>query len=261
MAIQTDPAREFADFCMRLRDPVGTSGAEYLAGKFGIPAWSTDFFSAIFIINKRIDTLDTLFQGMDLEEDLKRMASSQLGVVKQAFSQSGLSNNWQNSISQNLTDAQLFPIKMASGYLVKSHGYSVPDGEELDSIILELNSLIEWLEQIDVVDNDFIRSALIDGLKAAQIRITKVEWYGWLDAFDTMREVISAYLLVERGMPDVGVSPPYEAMFKRSGLFIKKFYDSVKFTKEAVEAGDWLLRGYGAVALIGHSNQIAGLLS
>jgi hypothetical protein len=69
-------------------------------------------------------------------------------------------------------------------------------------------------------------------------------------------------MALERGMPDPNVSPPYEAVIKKNGEFLRKTFERVKFAKEVSEVGDWLLRGYGALQIIGHAQpSIVGLLT
>ena len=53
MTTVTDPARELADICMRLTDGVSTKGDDFLAAKFQVAVWSTEFFQIIFCISKK----------------------------------------------------------------------------------------------------------------------------------------------------------------------------------------------------------------
>jgi hypothetical protein len=69
-------------------------------------------------------------------------------------------------------------------------------------------------------------------------------------------------MALERGMPVPNASPPYDAAVKKVSEFLRKTFERVKFTKEATEVADWLLRGYGALQAIGHAQPaIAGLLT
>lgn len=259
MTINTDPAREFTDFCMKLRESTGVSGADHLASKFGVVAWSTVFYEIITIIHKRIDSLDALLNSMSIDDDLKSMSSTQLNVIRGAFSNGGLNNSWSNAVTQQLTDAQLFPIKMASAILKESHGYTVPDSGEVAEIIADLDTLLIWLRDAQFVDNDFIRLALIEGLENFHIRLVHVEWYGWLETFGAMKGVIAAYLFLERGMPSQNVEPSYEAMLKKTQVFMQKCFDKAKFTKDVQETADWALRGYGALTAIAQASGSASI--
>lgn len=263
MTKTSDPARDFTDLCLRLRSqPVKIAGASFLASEFEVTVWATDFMLILASIHQRIDALRSMIGGTDLDEDLKRTASDCLEAIRRAFTIDGLTNQWEYSVLNHLTDAHLTPVRMTSGYVRLLNGYEVPDDAELAEIITEIEALIGWLSDINLTDKDFIRESLIEGLQGFLFRISRVGYFGWPDAFESLKAVITAYMALERGMPDPNASPPYEAAAKKVSEFLLKTFERVKFTKEATEVGDWLLRGYGALQAIGHAQPaIAGLLT
>ena len=156
----------------------------------------------------------------------------------------------------------MLPIRMASAYVRPNFGVVVPTAEEMSEFIGLIDDLLGWLDVAQLTEKDFIRAALIDGLRAFRFKAERVGWYGWLDTMGSLREVIAAYLMLERELPDPNVSPPYEAMVRKTGEFLKTVFGRVKFVKDAVSMGDWLLRGYGALQVAQHApNGLAGLLT
>jgi hypothetical protein len=263
MSKLSDPARDFTDLCLKIRNaPANVGGAESLAAQFIVAAWSTDFMLILASIHQRIEALRIMIEETDLDDDIKATARGCLERVRHAFSMVGLANPWQHAIDNFLTDNNLTPIRMASGYVRVNHGYYIPDENELSELSGDIESLIDWLSKINIHEKDFIRSSLIDGLQGFLFRINRVGFFGWPDSFESLKAVVSAYMALERGMPDPNVSPPYEAMVKKVSDFLRKTFERVKFAKDVSETGDWLLRGYGALQAIGHLQpSIAGLLT
>lgn len=263
MSTKSDPARDFTDLCLRLRlKYADRPGAEALAAMFSVSAWSTDFMLILASIHQRIEALKLMIFETDLDEDIKDTAYSCLEGVRKAFAINGLGNTWNHSIQTYLTNENLTPIRMTSGYVRVSYGYEIPDDEEIEIISDDVRALISWLRDHEIVDRDFIRAALIEGLEGFLFRIERVGSFGWPDSFESLKAVITAYMALERGMPEANQSPPYEAIVKRTGEFLRGVFERVKFAKDVSEAGDWLLRGYGALQAVGHAQPaIAGLLT
>lgn len=261
MSITTDPAREFADLCRRLRNHNNKTGAEVLAEWFEVAAWSTEFMLIMASVHQRITDLKEMIDESELDQDIKHEAFIRLEQVRLAFGFAGFANPWTHSVEHYLNDANLMTIRMASAYLRPKHGYTVPEGEELDELISLIDDLLNWLSEKELTERDFIRTAMIDGLTNFRFRVVRVGWFGWPDTFETLREVIAAYMALERGQPQEE-SPIYEAMLKKVGSALKSVFDKVKFVKDVQETGDWLLKCYGAVHAVAYvSPTVAGLLT
>ncbi len=262
MSITTDPAREFTDFCQKLRTASEVSGADTLATHFGVDGWSTEFMLILATIHQRITNLRAMIDKTDLDDDIKVAAFNCLEHTRNAFSYSGLANLWSYSTKHYLTDANLLPIRMASAYVRPQHGYTVPDSEGVADLVGRVEDLLAWLTEAELSERDFIRSAIIEGLNGFLFRLQRVGWFGWPDTLESLKAVIAAYLALERAAPEPNVSPPYEAMMKKVGGLLKTVFERVKFAKDVQEAGDWLLRGYGAMHAVGNAYpSIAGLLT
>jgi hypothetical protein len=211
--------------------------------------------------HQRISDLKEMIDESDLDQDIKQEAFDRLEQVRLAFGIAGLANAWTHSVQHYLNDTNLIPIRMTSAYVRPKHGYTVPAGEELDELISLIDDLLGWLREKELTERDFIRTAIIDGLANFRFRMVRVGWFGWPDTFQSLREVIAAYMALERGQPEGG-SPIHDAMLKKVGSALQSVFDKVKFVKEVQESGDWLLRCYGAVHAIAYvSPSVAGLLT
>lgn len=262
MTTITDPVREFTDFCQTLRVPDTKTGGEFLAARFDVEPWSSDFFQILSSIHSRIEVLKSIISETDLDDDITQMALDNLETVRTAFSFNGLSNQWTHSVTNYLSDAALMPVRMASGYVRTQYGYTIPSEEELEEIAADVQQLLEWLRQTELTEQDFIRSALIEGLELFLMRLKRTGWYGWPETFSSLREVVAAYLALERGRPEANVAPPYEAMLKKVGSTLQTIFAKVKVAKDVQEVGDWVLRGYGVLYAVGHASKpLAGLLT
>lgn len=238
------------------------AGAELLARRFSVQVWSTEFILIIASIHQRIDALRVMLGETDLDGDIKIAAQNGLESIRAVFSMAGFANPWSHSVKTFLTDANLNLIRMASLYVRTNHGYYALEKEELDDVVNDCVTLIDWLKSAELTENDFIRGALIDGLEGFVFKLNRVGYFGWPDSFESLKNVIAAYMALERGMPDANVSPPYEAAVKKTGEVLRKTFERIKLTKEVSEVGDWLLRGYVGLQAIGHvSPAIAGLLT
>ncbi len=262
MPLTTDPAREFTDLCQRIRNPENRPGGDVLAQHFDVKPWSTEFMLILACIHQRITALREMIDETELDPDIKQAAFDCLENIRNAFSLNGLANHWSHSTQNYLTDASLMPIRMASAYVRPSYGYTVPDNDELSEFLDTINLLLEWLRKHELVERDFIRTAIIEGLEGFAFRVERVGWFGWPDTMDSLKAVVAAYLALERGQPPENASPPYDAMLKKVGEGLSTIFERVKFVKEVNEMGDWLLKGYGALCASGllHSH-ISGLLT
>lgn len=261
MGHATDPAREFTDLCQNLKEPLQMSGADYLAQKFEVLPWSTDFMIILASLHKRITTLHDMLDETALDADIKQVSFDCLEQVRNSFALVGLSNAWPHSIQNYLTDANLRPIRMASAYVRPRHGYTIPDESELEELLSMIGELLDWLRTAELTERDFIRTAIIEGLSDFEFRVRRVGWFGWPDTFESLKAIVSAYIALERGQPDLNVSTTYEATLKKLGGFLQKTFDRFKFAKDVQETGDWALRIYGALhAAALTSPTVAGLL-
>lgn len=262
MSAITDPARELADLCSELKGGGKATGSDFLASKFGVPAWSAEFFQIIFVITKRIDDLALIVQDLEMDDDFKREAISHLKAIKQAFTQAGLNNAWSTVEERFLNSTNIQPIKMLSPYVRKSINYPKLDKGEQAQLVLEIAELESWLKEHQIVEQDFIRQALLDGVSQFKFRLERVGWLGWGYTISSLRDVISAYMALERGFPDANISPDAGAILMKTKAAIGVVFEKMKFAKDAWETGDFALKAYGAASLMLQAHHVfGGLLS
>lgn len=261
MTALTDPARELADVCSKLASGSGARGDDYLASAFDVPAWSPEFYQILFCIAERADFVISLVNELDLDEDFKEEAASHVRQVKQAFNLNAMSNAWSSYGLKQLGPENLQPIKMLSPMIRQNISYPKLSDKELQKLLGEIEELSSWLSEHQTKEQDFIRQAILDGLLQFQFRLARVGWVGWGYTLESLREVIGAYMALERGLSPKDVDPVAKAVLKKVAAFVKTFYETTQFTKGVVETGDFMLRAYAAVSLITHGGSIAGLIS
>jgi len=262
MARTSDLARDLTDLCIELRQlPGKPDGPTALAGFFNVEPWSAEFMLIMASLNQRIEALRSMINSIELDEDIRESASSCLENIRNAFTAGGLLNQWSHSINTFLSDANVQPIRLTSGYIRERHGYIVPSKDEVDEMIAHAESLREWLVDANLQDRDFIRTALIEGIDSFIFKITRFGHFGWTEVLESLKSVVSAYMALERGMVEGAEPSIYEAAAKKVASFLKLSFEKVKSTKEVYEVSDWVLRGYGALHAIPDAKSVvAGLL-
>ncbi|MDX8460838.1 hypothetical protein [Mesorhizobium humile] len=234
-----------------------------MAEQFGVEPWSKEFYQIIFCIIERADYLIALIDEIELDEDIRNEAKTHVNQAKLAFSKASLSNRWTKDGPglSRLKRENIQPIKMLSPQVRQKISFPKLNGEELSELVAMLDELEGWLQEHQLKEQDFIRQALIDGTRQVRFRLERVGWLGWGYTVESLRDVIGAYLALERGFPDLTTAPDAEAVLKKTGAFIKKFYEKTALIKDVSDTADFLLRAYGATTLLLKGAGIAGLLT
>ena len=257
----TDPARELAEVCEALSQNVDQRGYSFLASQFKVDPWSAEFFQILFCIMDRINYVEMLVGGLNVDDDVKAELIGCLRTMRSAFSENSISGNWKAAGGPDYLKREYSrPIKTLSGQIRAVAPVPKLDVRERDELIAQLDELLTWLNSHQIAEQDFIRQALIDGLKQFRFRLEKMQWVGWGYTLAGLRDVIGAYLALERGSEEIENST-HAAILKKLGEFIKGAYAKLGDAKDLVEKGDFVLRAYGAYALIAQPSGIAGLIS
>jgi len=133
---------------------------------------------------------------------------------------------------------------------------------EVDEIFGEVEALRGWLSEHQLAEQDFIRQALLEGLERFLFRLERLSWLGWGYTLESLKEVVAAYMLLERKGIDPSEDPNSAAILQKVDATLKSVYQKVGVVKDVADMGDWLLKLYGAGALIYQSSPaIAGLLT
>ena len=133
--------------------------------------------------------------------------------------------------------------------------------EEIADLVGEIDDLTAWLREQQVRDLDFIRQTLIDGLTQVRFRLERIGWLGIGYVLASLKEVIGAYMALERGTVDVNAEPVSAAILQKTSGLLTKIYEKIQTVKSVSESADFLLKAYVAADLIFKGNQtISGLL-
>jgi len=134
--------------------------------------------------------------------------------------------------------------------------------DEQAALLLEVSQLLEWLGQHQLAERDFIRQAITDGLRQFQFRLERIGWLGWGYALDSLREVIGAYLALERGVEDPQSAPDAEAVLRKTAAFTKGVFAKVGSIRETAGDVAFMVLAYEQVVKIAQGKaSIAGLLT
>ncbi|PCD02663.1 hypothetical protein COC42_14835 [Sphingomonas spermidinifaciens] len=262
MPAKTDPASEFAALCDKLAPAVDARGSDHLASMFNVEEWSLEFYQILFCIIERANLIKQLMETIPEAAHIAPDAIAHIDDLLQGFKPLAMQKVWGHVGAQHVNAKNIQPIKILSAFLRMHVSYpALSDAERADVIGL-VDELLTWLEDIQIAENDFIRQALIDGLRQFSFRLERVEWLGWGYTVASLRDVIGAYLALERGLPNDGSAPQADAIVRKVGAGLKGIYERVGFAKDAVERADFILKAYGAASLYVHSHGgIAGLLT
>lgn len=262
MPTKTDPARELSDLIRSINLPAKKRLDQGLADLFGVSPWSSEFYQIIFTISSRIDELIAMVDTLPLDDDHKAETADGLRIIQQAFGPNGLQNAYSHSLQQYLSPATVAPLSALSGLVRPIRGYPKLDDTEHAELLATTDELLGWLNDHQLSEQDFIRQALIEGLTQVRFRLERIRWLGWGYTLHGLRDVISAYFALERGMPQDGTNPPAEAMIKLVSKFVRGFFEKTGFAKDVIDTGDFMLKAYGTVQLlIAGQTTVAGLLS
>lgn len=259
----TDPARELAELCGALQAASDHRGEDYLASVFGVEVWSREFYQIVFTIIERCSLVQRIIGDLDVDEDYKTELISRVTTIMGAFSATSMRQKWSQHGFQHVSEVHVGPLKAISGLARQRVAYARLSDDEIATIDGDVATLLEWLNEHQLAGEDFIRQALIEGLEHFRFRLSKLKWLGWGYTLDSLREVISAYMLLERSGIDRQSNPDAAAVLQKVGSVVQRIYGKVAATKDVAETGDWLLRAYGAGSLMYQSGQaaVAGLLA
>lgn len=251
--ILTDPARELAELCENLRTNLSADnvrGEVYLSERFGVEANSKAYFEILFTIAERVEEICQIINRLDLDQDYKDDLRAHVIQISGSFSAQSLRSPWSQIINTCLSRENVQPLKGLSGQVRQYVAYRKLNKSEIEEVNSDLDSLLSWLLEHQISENDFIRRALIEGLRRVRFRLKNLEWVGCGYALEGLKDVIHAYVMLERSGIDPVRNPDAEAMLKFTGGFITKTFAKLKTAKDVVDVGDLLLKAYGMVSLV-----------
>lgn len=258
----TDPARELADICTQLSEGSRQNGATFLASRFEVPEWSTEFFQIIFLFSKRADELIAILNDLDIDDDYRQEFAGHIRSIQRTFSPDGLNNQWNHATANYINPANVNSVKALSGLVRPLYSYPKLNAEEQADILGEVEALLGWLKEHQLNERDFIRQAIIDGLEHFCFRLKRAGWLGWGYTVESLRDVISAYLALERGTPDLQSAPDAEAVLRKTVACIKSVFSKVGTVRETAGDAAFMILAYEQIVKVAQGKApLAGLLT
>jgi hypothetical protein len=259
----TDPARELAELCSALAISSGNPGDHVLAEAFEVEAWSAEFYQIVFCIVERADSLIAIVSEIDLDEDYRTEAVAHIRQIKAAFNKGSLMNPWNNrgTGASLLAAYNVQPVKMLSPMVRSRVSYPKLDDVEIDNLIQLAEEFQNWLSTHQLREQDFIRQALLDGIRQFCFRLAKTKWLGWGYTIQSLKDVIAAYKMLEGGAPGESPQADAEAVLRKGSAFFVKVFQKLGVAKDAAERADFLLKAYGAISLVQGGTTVTGLLT
>lgn len=244
----TDPAKELVETLLLLQEHVPYTGDKFLASKFEVNPWSREFYQILFHLMYRIDEVCRLIDTLEMEEEEIEHTVTTILQIKDAFGPHALQNAWQNSGIHAVAENRLQALRGVSFLLRRSHSYPKLSEGEINEVRALVAELLGWLREHQLVEKDFIRAALIEGLEDFDFRLNKIRWLGWSYTIESLRAVIGAYLALDH--EDLNTDQNYEAMLKKCTAGLKAIFEKMRTAKDAVDIGQMILAAYGGVALV-----------
>lgn len=259
----TDPAEELATVCKVLGQSSKLSGADWLARNFDTQPYSEGFYKVLFSIIDRAHGLKKIVSSLDETAHLSEQADRHLDGILNAFRPNHLGGTWSSGGASSLSDANVAPVMMLSASVRPHIRYPKLSDDERDEILKITEDLLSFLREHQLEKHDFIRQALIDGLEQFAFRLNRLKWLGWGYSLEALKDVIGAYLALERGFDAESDGQMIDATLRKVAGALKSIYSRAGTTKQAVETADFFLRAYGTAAIYINSTSggVSGLLT
>jgi hypothetical protein len=262
MTAITDPALELAELCETLRSGSDhLPGEQVLAGHFNVEPQSAEFYEIVFVLIRRLEELSMIIQHSTSLQHLKDEADQHLNTLKRAFTRDGLQNQWSHAKTNFLSAATVSPVKFLSSALRPQFAYVRLSDEEINLLIGEVDELLAWLVDHQLMEQDFFRAAIIEGLGVLRFRLERLRWLGWGYSLEGLKSVIQAYLALNGRIPNRNDRPDAGVILMKVFTFVKRVCKVAHIAKEADETSDFLVDAYGKITTItGVKNGAVGLL-
>ncbi len=259
----TDPARELAATLELLGADPNEGLDDRIAKAARVEHWSADFFRVVFELVARFALLEREINALALDDDIRADALRSLKIMEGAFTNKSFLNQNTGNVRPLIVGANPTILKMLSPQIRDRISYHLFTAEERSEILGEVRELIGWLENVQSEEKDFVREALIHGLKDFEFRLDRLEWFGTGYSIDSLRAVIHAYMALEgAGIQSENGQELMDAILAKTKAFMLKVLNTIDVAKDTTERADWALRAYGAIsALSDGSSTVAGLLN
>jgi hypothetical protein len=249
MSDVTDPVYELTKLLDELVEASDLSGSAFLAQRFGVEEWSLEFYQIIFSIIQRIESIRNIISGMESFGHLINQINPHLSALKNGFTAKALQNAWKSYGFNYIKKENIQPVRMCSAFVRGQISYPELSDEECADVLSIATSLLGWLREHQIEEDDFIRQALIEGVENFIFRMEHLQWLGWGYSLESLKAVIMAYVALQRGNYSDENFPNLGAAIKKIGGALKQVFEIVGIGKDITERADFALKAYGALDL------------
>jgi hypothetical protein len=263
---ETDPATEVVALAkaMTSHQVRGSQGTFVtIAQFFNVHPDSAELFLIIATLRRRFTDLGDHVRSLDFDAESQQDLLDLIDEVQGAFSIQNLtSNTWERVVANAFKLSNITPFRFLSPML-KQKGIKWPVLSEAEQkeISQEVSTLLLWLKEQQLVDQDFIRQSLIEGLEGFQFRLDRMKLFGWGYSIESLRAVLSAYIALERGNLDPGSNPIEAALVRKVGDALSSIFEKLKVAREAVSTAGDLVKWYGAADLLLKGASVSALIT
>jgi hypothetical protein len=246
LATLTDPAREIADFCKSIPNGATKTGDRHLADVFGVEAWSREYLEILSTFMDRTDFLIQIISELSLDADQLHEAQSHVKALQKICTKDVLVKRWDDTSGglKIINSPHTSAVSALSGLVRQRVQYPKLDEKEIADVLSQIDQLLTWLDQHQLGDQDFIRHALILGLRTFRTRLSRVGWLGWDCAYEGLREVVAAYMALERGVPVPSDNTSAAAALMMTGKLLKGVWDKAGRINDGLDKLDVPVRLY-----------------
>jgi len=261
LAALTDPARELVELLENIEFTSNRTGADHIARTMGVEAWSVEFHEILASIINRLELLRTIIRSLDMDQDFKDQVIGNVNSLQSGFDGGSLVSRWdQRGTVHFITATNIAAIKSLSPLVRSKIKYPKLTDEEIGELVGLTDTLEEWLNERQLSEHDFIRQAILDGIKSFKFRLQRLRWLGWGYTVQSLRDVIGAYLALERGTTSKS-NPDAEAVLKKVAAWVRKVSETANVIQEKVDNVGLMLKAYGAYSLVVSGQAtVAGLI-
>jgi len=262
MTEQVNIAEEIAELAVGLQSGGSKPGWQHLSRTFAVEPWSADFYGIIHAILVRLTELEKIISSSDMRVKTATAAIGHVRAIAMAFNHESLTQRWDQCGAQYVGNIHSDPILSLSASLSR-FDYERPASDEAEEIIADAVQLLEWLESHQLEENDFIRGCIIVGVRQFIFRVQKLEWFGWEQSIASLREVIAAYLALQRGDFSQESHPMIVAMGKKLISGLGKALKIVSGARNVTDDAQFMFQAYGSIVKVASpaTSYIAGYLS
>jgi len=261
----TDPIRELMDFAEIFTGVVkGHSESQVLLAsvqsQIKIPA--SVFSEVISDTHNRLDVIEEIIPQLEeVDPDLRESALGALAKIRNLIEFCPYVINVGDA-RKAMSLSSTAPLRALSPIVRTRIAYPRITREERQIAQAEIAQLISWLEEHELHDKDFIRQALLVGLRRTNLRLSWFGWFGWIGTLASLREVVAAYMSLESMATTPGTNPDAEIVLRKTRAMISVVFDKLKVAKDVADVGAYGVAAYAILtkAAMPAMTHVAGLL-